>query len=85
FRPSEEALLENKPRALLKFAGKAILNEVHERNRKWTWAYFAERRDDRRLYVELWKEKKENERLQKPAERSEELVKLEEKLRYEDI
>lgn len=86
-RPSEDELSANKPRALLLFAAKAILNEVHERNKKWTWAYFAERRHDRKLYVELWKERKESERLQKAMEeeREQALQHLEEKLRYEDI
>lgn len=55
YRPSAERLTEDRPRALLQFAGKAILDEVHERNRKWTWGYFAERRDDRHRYVELFK------------------------------
>ncbi len=57
FRPSTEELQENKPRALLRFAGKAILNEVHDRHRVWTWDYFRERRDERKEYVELFKHK----------------------------
>lgn len=39
------------------FAIQAILHEVRERRRKWTWAYFAERRDDRNEYVEFFKRK----------------------------
>lgn len=34
---------------MLKFAGTAILEEVRERRHKWTWVYFAERRDQRYL------------------------------------
>jgi vacuolar protein sorting-associated protein 13A/C len=56
-RPSDEELKENRPKALIKFAGRAILNSVHDRRRKWTWAYFAERRDDRNAYVELFHKK----------------------------
>jgi vacuolar protein sorting-associated protein 13A/C len=41
----------------LRFAGAAILAGVRERNRKWTWEYFAERRDDRNKYVELFQKK----------------------------
>jgi vacuolar protein sorting-associated protein 13A/C len=52
-----EVLKENRPRALLIFAGNAILDSVRERRRRWTWAYFAERRDDRRRYVTLFKQK----------------------------
>ncbi|KAL9941010.1 hypothetical protein V8E36_000498 [Tilletia maclaganii] len=57
FRPTNVQLEENRPRALLKFAGQAILNEVHEKHRKWSWDYFRERRDDRKEYVELFKKK----------------------------
>jgi len=55
-----ELLKENRPRALLIFAGNAILDSVRERRRRWTWAFFAERRDDRRRYVEVFKKKKLN-------------------------
>lgn len=55
FRPSEKALEENRPRALLKFALHAIRNEVHQRRRVWTWDYMAERRDLRKEYVRLFK------------------------------
>lgn len=55
FRPPEAEYKKNRPRALLQFAAKAILSEVHEKNRKWSWAYFAERRDDRMEYVTLFK------------------------------
>jgi vacuolar protein sorting-associated protein 13A/C len=44
----------NDAKSRLLFAGKAILEGVRERNRKWTWAYFAERRDDRNRYVEVF-------------------------------
>jgi hypothetical protein len=47
-------------RALLEFAGRAILREVHERRYKWTWAHFRERRDDRRRYVELFKRQEDS-------------------------
>lgn len=57
-RPEE--LRENRPHALLTFAGNAILDSVRERRRRWTWAFFAERRDDRRRYVELFKKKQMN-------------------------
>jgi hypothetical protein len=51
---------ENRPRALLTFAGNAILDSVRERKRRWTWDFFAERRDDRRRYVKLFKKKQLN-------------------------
>lgn len=57
YRPSTKQIEENKPRALLRFAGTAILAEVRERRHRWTWPYFAQRRDDRHRYVDLFKEK----------------------------
>ncbi|SPO25926.1 related to VPS13 - involved in regulating membrane traffic [Ustilago trichophora] len=94
FRPSQEELEENKPRALLRFAGKAILNEVHERHRVWTWDYFRERRDDRKEYVELFKQKEKS--VQKTnqqqagvaiaqSDSGSRLEELEKKLGYKDI
>ncbi|GAA94842.1 hypothetical protein E5Q_01496 [Mixia osmundae IAM 14324] len=55
FRPPEIEFEKSKSRALLRFAGSAILNEVHEKNRVWSWSYFAERRDDRKEYIQLFK------------------------------
>lgn len=71
------------PRAWLKFAGNAVLNKIHERNRRWSWGYFKERRDDRLRYIELFKKKKKAEPLN--PDESEELQKLEWKLTYEDL
>lgn len=71
------------PAGWLRFAGQAVLDKIHERNRRWSWAYFKERRDDRRRYIELFKKKKREEKVT-PAE-AEELDKLERKLTYEDL
>lgn len=71
------------PKAWLKFAFTAVHSKIQERNRKWTWGYFQERRDDRLRYIELFKKKKKEEKLS-PAETSE-LDKLERKLTYEDL
>ncbi|CAK7229600.1 Vacuolar protein sorting-associated protein 13 [Sporothrix bragantina] len=76
-RPKED------PRAWLKFAGDAVLSKIHERNRRWTWDYFRERRDDRRRYIELFKKKKQN--LTLTPDESDDITKLEWKLSYEDL
>ncbi|CAK7205487.1 Vacuolar protein sorting-associated protein 13 [Sporothrix eucalyptigena] len=76
-RPKED------PRAWLKFAGDAILSKIHERNRRWTWDYFRERRDDRRRYIELFKKKKQN--LTLTPDEADDITKLEWKLGYEDL
>ena len=82
FQPAEIEQKENKAKSLWKFATKAILNEVHEKNRKWTWAYFAERRDDRMEYVTLFKLHSED---PSGPEVKKKLDDLEMKLAYTDI
>ncbi|CAJ0755826.1 15667_t:CDS:10 [Entrophospora sp. SA101] len=76
FRPPKEVTPKQNPRAWLQFAGNCILSEIRERNRKLTWEYFAERRDDRCAYVKLYKDKRLDHLT--PAQ-------LEIKLSYEDI
>lgn len=71
------------PAGWLRFAGKAVLDKIHERNRKWSWEYFKERRDDRIRYIELFKKKKREEVLS-PTD-AEDIDKLERKLSYEDL
>jgi vacuolar protein sorting-associated protein 13A/C len=74
------------PRAWLQFAGNAILSKIHDRNRRWSWAFFKERRDDRIRYIELFKKKKRQDpQAQMTPEEVEELTKLEWKLNYEDM
>ncbi|KAH7312762.1 hypothetical protein B0I35DRAFT_481183 [Stachybotrys elegans] len=71
------------PRAWFLFAGNAVLNKIHERNRKWSWDYFRERRDDRTRYIELFKKKKQQQQL--TTEENDDMNKLEWKLGYEDL
>ncbi|KAI8935314.1 hypothetical protein NX059_007900 [Plenodomus lindquistii] len=71
------------PAGWLRFAGKAVLDKIHERNRQWSWGYFKERRDDRLRYIELFKKKKREEKFD-PTE-TEDMDKLERKLSYEDL
>jgi vacuolar protein sorting-associated protein 13A/C len=76
-RPKED------PKAWLLFAGRAVLDRIHDRNKRWSWAYFAERRDDRKRYIELFKKKKKEEALS--ADEAKDLDQLERKLAYEDL
>jgi vacuolar protein sorting-associated protein 13A/C len=76
-RPTED------PLAWLKFAGQAVLDKIHERNRQWSWDYFKERRDDRIKYIDLFKKKKKEEKL--TPEETKEMDQLEHKLSYEDL
>ncbi|KAK4893967.1 Vacuolar protein sorting-associated protein 13 [Elasticomyces elasticus] len=76
-RPKED------PKAWLQFAGKAVLDRIHDKNKRWSWAYFAERRDDRKGYISLFKKKKREEKLTPGEEK--ELETLEKKSTYEDL
>lgn len=74
--PSED------PKAWFKYAAQTILDEIHERNYKWSWEYFAKRRDSRIKYVSLWK-KHLSESL--TPEEEAQLEELHFELSYEDI
>lgn len=82
FRPNDEEFTANAARARLKFATTAIFEGVRDRNRKWSWAFFAERRDDRNKYVSLFQKKTLN---TLGADDVKQLAELEKKLSYEDI
>jgi vacuolar protein sorting-associated protein 13A/C len=71
------------PAGWLKFAGQAVLDKIHDRNRKWSWEYFKERRDDRLRYIELFKRKKREEKL--TPDDAKDIDQLEQKLSYEDL
>ena len=78
----DKAPKEN-PKAWMQFAGTAILNQIHDRNKTWSWSYMAERRDERKKYITLFKKKKNEEQL--PADSQKELDALEHRLSYEDL
>ncbi|KHJ35601.1 putative vacuolar protein sorting-associated protein vps13 [Erysiphe necator] len=72
------------PRAWLIFACHSILGKIHDRNRRWSWEYFKERRDDRLRYIELFKKKKKQIVALTIDEQSE-LSNLEWKLDFDDL
>ncbi|KAF2103644.1 vacuolar protein sorting-associated protein 13 [Rhizodiscina lignyota] len=71
------------PVAWIRFAGKAVLDKIHDRNRRWSWEYFKERRDDRIRYIELFKKRKKEEKM--IPDETKEIDALEHKLTYEDL
>ncbi|EXJ81906.1 hypothetical protein A1O1_07973 [Capronia coronata CBS 617.96] len=71
------------PRAWLKFVGSAVLNRIHDRNHRWTWGYFKERRDMRLQYIELFKKRKREQKL--TEQETKDFNDLEYKLSYEDL
>lgn len=78
-----KAAPKDDPKAWLLFAGKAVLDRIHDRNYRWSWAYFAERRDDRKKYIAMFKKKKREEKL--TPDEDKEMDALEHKLTYEDL
>lgn len=85
FRPLESEFTHNPAKARLKFAANAIRSEIHEKDRKWSWAYFAERRDDRKAYVDLYIKMKLAQNGTFVGADATALQALEGKLSYEDI
>ncbi|ODV94409.1 hypothetical protein PACTADRAFT_18111 [Pachysolen tannophilus NRRL Y-2460] len=81
FRP--KVSVEESPLEWFKYTAKCVLDEIHEKNYKWSWEYFKTRRDQRVSYLKLWKAKIENPTLK--AQQQLELDKLEEILSFEDI
>ncbi|GAA5849449.1 hypothetical protein JCM5353_001982 [Sporobolomyces roseus] len=82
YQPPQEEIDRNRNRALWKFAITAIKQEVHDKHKVWSWAYFEERRDDRKAYVELFKAKM---RGPLSPEDTKSLSALERKLGYKDL
>lgn len=82
YKPSNKLIQDNRYKALWRFAQDSILHEVQEKHRRWTWDYFKERRDDRRLYVYVFKLNARGEIT--PDDKSK-LDELEHKLSYQDI
>ncbi|KAG0143880.1 hypothetical protein CROQUDRAFT_660682 [Cronartium quercuum f. sp. fusiforme G11] len=81
FRPSDEEFKTNKAKAQWEFAKRVTRHEVHEKAYKWSWAYFRQRRDDRKAYVRLYKAAQQG--ALPPS--APELAELEKRLSYQDI
>ncbi|KAK9766018.1 Vacuolar protein sorting-associated protein 13 [Basidiobolus ranarum] len=82
YRPPRHVSVAENPRAWLDYAGRCVYSEIHERNRKWSWKYFAERRDQRKAYIPLYVDSK-LERL--TPENEAKLEALERILSFEDL
>lgn len=57
FRRPEDEYTKNPAQEGWRFAITAVSAEIKEKRRKWSWPYFAERRDDRNRYVSLFQRK----------------------------
>ncbi|ORX96417.1 hypothetical protein K493DRAFT_329607 [Basidiobolus meristosporus CBS 931.73] len=54
YSPPRHVLPKDNPRAWFQYAIRCVLSEIKERNRRWTWSYFAQRCEQRRTYVRLY-------------------------------
>ncbi|KAJ2960621.1 hypothetical protein NQZ79_g4034 [Umbelopsis isabellina] len=80
--PPKGSTPKSNPREWFKFAGNAVLSEIHDAHYRWSWDHFKERRDDRISYLDCYVA---NELHRATQEQVATLNKLEEKLSYEDI
>jgi len=49
-----ESVQEN-PLKWFKYAARTVLDEIRERNNRWTWEYMRQRLDDQKTYADLYK------------------------------
>lgn len=49
--------LQEDPQGWFKYFGQCIISEVHEKNKKWSWDQIKLRCDQRKRYIDLWKQK----------------------------
>lgn len=70
------------PLEYFRFAGKAVLSEIHERNERWTWKRIKKRSDDRKEYVDCYVHDKLDRASPEELER---LHGLERELSFEDL
>lgn len=84
FKPSVP--LKGNGKEWFKYAANSVLNEIHERNYRWSWEFIKDRRDMRKSYIKLWKKKLKLAQSSTVDEKDAAALKsLEEKLPYEDI
>ncbi|RDW42663.1 hypothetical protein B0I73DRAFT_150485 [Yarrowia lipolytica] len=79
-KPKDAKHAKDNPREWFQYAIKAVLQEIHDKNKVWSWDYIKGRRDDRREYIKLYKQK-----LEGTLTDTTKFDKLEMKLSYEDL
>ncbi len=82
FHPPSHMTPKSHPLEYFRFAGQAILSEIHERNQRWTWARLKKRRDDRKAYIHCYVNYKFD---RATPEELEQLEGLERELSFEDL
>lgn len=80
--PSPDKTPKKNPLEYFRFAGNAVLSEIHERNERWTWGRIKQRRDDRKAYIDVYVKNKLD--TISPDE-SDALEQLERRLSFEEL
>lgn len=80
--PPTDMTPKSHPMEFFRFAGNAVLSEIHERNERWTWKRIKQRSEDRKTYIECYVQNKLD---RATPEQLETLHDLEWKLSYEDL
>ncbi|KAL9537779.1 hypothetical protein MBANPS3_011470 [Mucor bainieri] len=80
--PPSDMTPKTNPLDYFRFAGNAVLSEIHERNARWTWKRIKQRSEDRKLYLECYVQHKLD---RASPEQLEKLHALERALSYEDL
>lgn len=81
-RPANPKTPRSHPKEFFQFAQNAVLEHIHDKNYRWSWDHFRQRRDDRKDYISSYVA---NALGKATAKQKETLKKLEEKLSFEDI
>ncbi|PHZ07593.1 uncharacterized protein RHIMIDRAFT_295852 [Rhizopus microsporus ATCC 52813] len=81
-RPPSDMTPKTHPLEYFRFAGNAVLSEIHERNERWTWRRLKKRRDDRIAYINCYVNRKLD---RATPDELEQLENLERELSFEDL
>lgn len=82
FRPPKAITPKLDPKVWFQYAGKCILNDIHQKKYQWSWEYFKKRRDERMQYIKLYTALRNG---SIEEEQIEELNQLELHLSFDDI
>jgi len=80
--PPSDMTPKSNPLDYFRFAGNAVLSEIHERNERWTWKRIKKRSEDRKQYLACYVQHKLD---RASPEELETLHALERELSYEDL
>lgn len=82
FRPPLTITPKMDPKSWFQYAIRCVHSDIHTKRHLWTWEHFKTRRDERKMYIELYTELRMDEI---DIEQIEELKLLEMSLSYDDI